>query len=103
MGFLKREGVAIAYTWPAGLPGLLQGYNYDRESSEFTVFHLKQLVRALVSMSEVEGISLLAHSRGTDGAITALRELVIEARAGGHPAGDVEDRRRRAAGPRSRL
>jgi esterase/lipase superfamily enzyme len=81
--FMKREGVAIAYTWPAGHPGLLQGYNYDRESSEFTVFHLKQLVRALASMPEVERVSLLAHSRGTDVAITALRELVIEARGGG--------------------
>jgi esterase/lipase superfamily enzyme len=80
--FLKREGVAIAYTWPAGHPGLLQGYNYDRESSEFTVFHLKQLVRALASMPEVERVSILAHSRGTDVAMTALRELVIEARAG---------------------
>ena len=30
--FLGREGVPIAYTWPAGHPGLLRGYNYDRES-----------------------------------------------------------------------
>jgi esterase/lipase superfamily enzyme len=80
--FLGREGVPIAYTWPSGRGGLLF-YAYDRESGEFTVFHLKQLLEVLASIPEVEKVHVLAHSRGTDVALTALRELVIEARAAG--------------------
>jgi len=82
--FMGRCGVPVAYTWPAGGGGgPLQGYNYDRESSEFTVFHLKQFLRLLASCPGVEKVHILAHSRGTDTAITALRELAIEVRASG--------------------
>ncbi|MCK5188983.1 MAG: alpha/beta hydrolase, partial [Methylococcales bacterium] len=37
----------------------------------------------LASFPEVERINILAHSRGTDVTATALRELIIEARAAG--------------------
>jgi esterase/lipase superfamily enzyme len=80
--FLGREGVPLLYTWPAGYGGM-RGYAYDRESGEFTVFHLKQLLRALGRMPEVKRIHLLAHSRGTDVTLSAVRELAIEARAAG--------------------
>ena len=80
--FLGREGVPIAYTWPAGRGGVLS-YFYDRESGEFTIFHLKQLFHVLAAIPEVEKVHVLAHSRGTDVAMTALRELVIETRAAG--------------------
>ena len=82
--FLEREGVPIAYTWPAGHGGL-RGYTYDRESGEFTVFHLKQFLRTLFECPGIERIHLLAHSRGTDVLTTALRELAIE-RRGTQPA-----------------
>jgi esterase/lipase superfamily enzyme len=62
----------------------LFGYFVDRESGEFTIYHLKNLIRLLASFPEVERINLLAHSRGGDVTATALRELIIEARAGGH-------------------
>ncbi len=81
--FMGRVGVPVLYTWPAGHPGLLRGYNYDRESGEFTVYHLKQFLRALVKHPEVDGINILAHSRGTDVTTAAIRELVIETRAEG--------------------
>jgi len=80
--FFGREGLPIVYTWPAGYPGLF-GYTYDRESSEFTVFHLKQLIKWLSAQPEIENIHLIAHSRGTDVAISAFRELVIWARGAG--------------------
>ena len=80
--FGGREGVPVAYTWPAGAPGLFF-YAADRESGEFTVLHLKQLLKVLATIPEVEKIHILSHSRGTDVAMTALRELVIEARAAG--------------------
>ena len=80
--FSGRTGVPLLYTWPAGRGGLT-GYAYDRESGEFTVFHLKQLLRALSRLPEIERIHLLAHSRGTDVLLSAVRELVIEAKAAG--------------------
>lgn len=83
--FLGREGVPLVYTWPAGYPGLF-GYTYDRESSEFTVYHLRQVIKWLSGLPEVENIHLIAHSRGADVAITAFRELVIWARGAGTSA-----------------
>jgi esterase/lipase superfamily enzyme len=80
--FLGRTGVPIVYTWPAGHGGL-RGYNYDRESGDFTVFHLKTFLMLLASCPDLEGIHLLAHSRGTEILISAVRELIIELRAAG--------------------
>jgi esterase/lipase superfamily enzyme len=85
--FAGREGVPLLYTWPAGRGGLT-GYAYDRESGQFTVFHLKQLLRTLASFPQVEQIQILAHSRGTDVVTTALRELFIETRANGQEPRD---------------
>jgi len=78
-----RKGVPIYYAWPAGQSGFIRGYSYDRESGEFTIFHLKQLLRLLGRLPEAENVNLIAHSRGTDILISALRELIIEARAAG--------------------
>jgi esterase/lipase superfamily enzyme len=80
--FLGRIGVPIIYTWPAGHPGLF-GYTYDRESSEFTVYHFRSFLALISSYPEVEKVHLIAHSRGTDVAVAAVRELTIEARAAG--------------------
>ena len=80
--FLGRRGVPLLYSWPAAHGGLF-GYFVDRESGEFTIYHLKNLIRLLASFPEVERINILAHSRGADVATTALRELIIEARAAG--------------------
>jgi esterase/lipase superfamily enzyme len=80
--FLGRIGVPLIYTWPAGHPGLF-GYTYDRESSEFTVYHLRSLLALIAGFPEVERIHLIAHSRGTDVAVAAVRELTIAARGAG--------------------
>lgn len=80
--FSGRHGVPIAYTWPSG-DGNLFGYFSDRESGEYTVYHLKETIRMLSAIPEVKNIHILAHSRGTDISTTALRELVIEHRAAG--------------------
>lgn len=74
--FLGRPGVPVVYTWPAKAKGgPLRGYMYDRESSEFTIAHCRQLLEILASSPEVERIHILAHSRGTDVVVTTLREL----------------------------
>lgn len=72
--FMGRQGVPIAYSWPAGHGGI-RGYTTDRESGEYTVMHLKNVLEALAKCPELEKINILAHSRGTDVALTALREL----------------------------
>lgn len=76
--FLGRQGVPISYTWPAGRGLSSGGYVYDTVSSEFTVFHLKQLLRSLGRCPQIEKVHILAHSRGTDVATAAIRELNIE-------------------------
>ncbi len=74
-----RQGVPIAFSWPAGSGGL-RGYTQDRESGEFAGVHLKILLLMLARCPQVEKIHIVAHSRGTDVAVTALRELNAEAR-----------------------
>ena len=81
--FLGRIGVPVIYTWPAGYPAMLAGYTYDRESSEFTVYHLREALGLLASIPEVEKIHVIAHSRGTDVAVSALRELTLRTQAEG--------------------
>ncbi len=74
--FMGRPGVAVAYSWPSG-----KNYAYDRESGEFSVFHLKQFLRSLAMCPAVEKIHILAHSRGSDVTMTAIRELNIRFRS----------------------
>ena len=82
--FLGREHVCTLFTWPAGIGGfMLTAYGYDRESSEFGTFHLKKMIRFLAQLPKVEKIHLLAHSRGTDVLLSALRELTIETYSSG--------------------
>ena len=74
--FLGRPGVPVVYSWPAIKGGgPLRGYTYARESSEFTVYHLRQFILAAASCPDVERIHILAHSRGTGVALSALRDL----------------------------
>ncbi len=86
--FNAREMVPILYTWPAGRGGAA-GYAYDRESGEFTIFHLKQFLRSLAAHPGIEKIHILAHSRGTDIISTALRELFLVSIGAGKDPGDV--------------
>ncbi len=85
--FLGREHVPILYTWPAGRGGP-SGYIYDRESGEFTVHHLKTLIRSLYDNPEIKRVHMIAHSRGTDVLTSAIRELSLVARAAGETPTD---------------
>ena len=83
-----RSTVPVMFSWPAS-EGNLFGYFTDRESGEFSIFHVKEMFRSLQGIDELEAIHVVAHSRGTDVTTTALRELVIEARAAGRSARKV--------------
>jgi esterase/lipase superfamily enzyme len=87
--FFGRRGVALAYSWPAGRPGLLRGYNYDFQSSQFTVYHMKQALRQIALNPDVQKVHILAHSRGTDVVAAALRELHLEITASGRSTREV--------------
>jgi esterase/lipase superfamily enzyme len=75
--FMGRVGVPIAYSWPAGFGGA-RGYPYDRESGEFTVTHLRQFLKSVAACPEVERVHIIAHSRGCDVVMSALREVNLE-------------------------
>jgi esterase/lipase superfamily enzyme len=75
--FMGRVGVPVAYSWPAGFGGP-RGYPYDRESGEYTVTHLRHFIKAVAECPDVERVHLVAHSRGCDVAMSALRELNLE-------------------------
>jgi esterase/lipase superfamily enzyme len=77
--FVGRQGVPLVYSWPAGKGGL-RAYNYTIDSALFTVYHLKQTLRLIASCPAVEKVHVIAHSRGTDVASSAIRELHIEIR-----------------------
>ena len=77
--FSGRKSVPILYSWPAGAGGLF-GYFRDRESGEFTIFHLKEFLSQLSEIPELQKIHIVAHSRGTDVISTALREMIIAQR-----------------------
>lgn len=82
--FLGRQGIPIAYSWPAGSKGgMLRQYTYDSTSGAFTVYHLKQFLRFLASCPQLEKIHIISHSQGTNVICNAVRELIIEARAAG--------------------
>jgi len=88
--YTGRYGVPISYSWPSG-SGDIFGYFTDRESGEFTIYHLKETLRALAAIPELENIHIIAHSRGTDISTSTLRELVIESRAAGrNPRTDLK-------------
>lgn len=83
--YTGRQSLPVLFSWPAGGDGPL-AYFRDVESGEFSVFHAKEFLRLLAEVPELEQIDIVAHSRGTVVMTTALRELLIEARAlGGDP------------------
>ncbi|WP_300548259.1 alpha/beta hydrolase [Roseovarius sp.] len=77
-----QSPVPLAYSWPADNPGMF-GYFKDRESGEFSIFHLKETLRMITATPGLGRFHIIAHSRGSDVVTTALRELVIETRAAG--------------------
>lgn len=82
--FFGRRQVCAFFAWPASSSGfLLTAFNTTTESARFSVGHLKRSIRMIAQTPGVEGIQLLAHSRGADVLFSALRELTIEAVAAG--------------------
>ncbi len=45
--FTRRHGIPIFYSWPAANKGMF-GYFKDRESGEFSIYHVKETIRMMV-------------------------------------------------------
>jgi esterase/lipase superfamily enzyme len=88
--FLGREQVCTFFTWPASSTGnFLTSYTTTTESADYAVEHLKKTIRILATTPGVEGLQILAHSRGTVVTLKAVRELVLEAIASGKEPADL--------------
>jgi esterase/lipase superfamily enzyme len=82
--FLGRQDVCAFFTWPASSSGnFLTSYTTTTESADYAVEHLKKTIRMIARTPGVEGLQLLAHSRGTAVMLRAVRELGLEAIAAG--------------------
>ncbi|MEM8737428.1 MAG: alpha/beta fold hydrolase [Planctomycetota bacterium] len=68
-----RRGAVIAFSWPSQKH--LLDYLEDRESAQFAVSDLRQLLVFLADHTDAERIHLIAHSMGTFLTSNALREL----------------------------
>ena len=61
--FLGREQLRALFSWPAGGGGsLLYSYGQDRESGDFSVGHLKKVIRSIPKVPGIEKVHLLAHN-----------------------------------------
>jgi esterase/lipase superfamily enzyme len=88
--FLGRQHLCAFFTWPASTTGnFLTSYTATTESGDFAVEHLKKTIRLLARTPGVEGMQILAHSRGTAVTLKAVRELALEAIAAGKEAVDL--------------
>lgn len=88
--FLGREHLCAFFTWPASSTGnFLISYTATTESADYAVEHLKKTIRLLATAPGVEGVQILAHSRGTALTLKAVRELGLEAIAAGKEAVDL--------------
>ena len=71
--YTGRQGVAIAYSWPARKD--LWGYVHDRESAQYTAGHFRRFLLYLAGETRAERIHIVCHSTGAEVVSTALREL----------------------------
>jgi esterase/lipase superfamily enzyme len=74
--FLGREDVCAFFSWPASASGNpLISYTATTESAAFALNHLKKALRMIGEMPGVEGVHVLAHSRGGGLTMDALSAL----------------------------
>jgi esterase/lipase superfamily enzyme len=82
--FFGREHVCAIFTWPASASGnFLTSYTTTTESATYAVSHLAKTIRMIAQTPGVDGVHLIAHSRGSAELLNALRELGIESIAAG--------------------
>ncbi|SHJ42041.1 Esterase/lipase superfamily enzyme [Aureimonas altamirensis DSM 21988] len=71
----RSQVTPVLFTWPSRAS--VFGYNYDKESTNFSRDSLEQLMKALSNDRYVGEITIMAHSMGTWLAVEALRQMAI--------------------------
>lgn len=71
----RMEATPILFTWPSRAS--LLGYEYDKESTNYSRTALEQSLRLLAQDPNVKDVTVLAHSMGTWLAVEALRQMGI--------------------------
>ncbi len=69
------QATPILFTWPSRAE--LTGYEYDKESTNYSRTAFEQSLRVLATDPEVKDITILAHSMGTWLAVESLRQMGI--------------------------
>lgn len=67
-----RGSVPISFSWPS-IGGNLFGYFVAKESGDSSIYHLKEVLRALRGIDEFTEINIVAHSRSVDVTTTDKR------------------------------
>jgi esterase/lipase superfamily enzyme len=78
----KFPATPVAYSWPS--QGRVAGYDIDYDMSEWTIYHLMDLIRDLSgAVPEGSRLHIVAHSMGNRAVLMALARLdLAEARLG---------------------
>jgi esterase/lipase superfamily enzyme len=77
--FLGREDVCAFFTWPASASGNpLISYTSTTESAAYALNHLKKTLRMIGEAPGIEGLHVLAHSRGAGLTMDVLSALGSE-------------------------
>jgi len=69
------QATPILFTWPSRAE--LTGYEYDKESTNYSRAAFEQSLRVLAADPAVKDITILAHSMGTWLAVESLRQMGI--------------------------
>lgn len=71
----RMHATPILFTWPSRAN--ITGYQYDKESTNYSRSGLEQALRTLAADPSVKDITILAHSMGAWLAMEALRQMGI--------------------------
>ena len=72
----RAKVVPILFTWPSRASVL--GYNYDKESTNFSRTTFERTLKALADDRSVTDITVMAHSMGSWLAMESLRQMALE-------------------------
>ncbi|QRM54072.1 alpha/beta hydrolase [Sinorhizobium sp. BG8] len=81
----KMDAAPVIFTWPSRAS--VFGYNYDKESTNYSRDALEEMLRRAASLPNVGEITIMAHSMGTWLAMEALRQMAIR---DGHVAPKIQ-------------
>lgn len=70
-------GTAFVFTWPSAGKADPFSYNYDQESADFAVSHLREYIKLVSDKTGVENVHIIAHSMGNRVLMRALEQVAL--------------------------